>query len=308
MQTTQPVLRTLEDWIRWAATRLDVAGVFHGHGMEAALDEAAYLALHALGLPPEVPASVYATVLTDEEGQTLRALIRRRIEERLPAAYLTGEAWFCGLQFSIDERVLVPRSPIAELIEQSFSPWLAWNHEVRHILDLCTGSGCIAIACAHAFPEAEVDAVDISSDALAVAHRNIQRHGLIERVRAIHSDLFHALEGECYDIIVSNPPYVAEAEMAQLPREYRHEPELGLVAGDEGLEFVLRILREAPRHLRAGGLLVVEVGASRAALERRLPTVPFNWPDFERGGEGVFLLTAEELETHRQAFGLPGRG
>lgn len=303
-----PALRTLEDWIRWGAARLDEAGVFHGHGMEQALDEAAYLALHALGLPPEVPASVYATVLTADEQQALQALIRQRVEERRPAAYLTREAWFCGLQFYVDERVLVPRSPIAELIERGFSPWLGWDHEVRRILDLGTGSGCIAIACAYAFPGAEVDAVDISTAALAVVRHNIQRHGLMGRVRPVHSDLFHALDGERYDIIISNPPYVAEAEMAQLPREYRHEPELGLVAADEGLEFALRILREAPRHLRPGGLLVVEVGASQAALERRLPMVPFVWLDFERGGEGVFLLTTQELEAHREDFRVSSEG
>lgn len=303
-ETAAQAPRTLEDWIRWGAARLEAAAVCHGHGLAEALDEAAYLALHAVGLPPEVPASVYATVLTAEEGAAIEALLEQRVAERRPAAYLTRRAWFCGLQFYVDERVLIPRSPIAELIEQGFAPWLGWERPVRRILDLGTGSACIAIACAHAFPGARVDAVDISADALAVARRNIRRHGLEGRVQAIQSDLFSALGGAPYDIIVSNPPYVAAAEMAALPAEYRHEPALGLAAADEGLEFALRILREAPRHLRPGGLLVVEVGASQAALERRLPTVPFVWLEFARGGEGVFLLSAEDLQAHAREIGL----
>ena len=268
--------------------------------MAEPLDEAAYLALYAVGLPPEVPQSVFDTVLTGAEAAAVETLIVRRIRERRPAAYLTGEAWFCGLRFRVDERVLVPRSPIAELIEAGFAPWLAAGHAVRRILDLGTGSGCIAIACAHAFPQAQVDAVDISEAALAVCRDNIRLHGLEGRVRALRSDLFSTLDGERYDLIVSNPPYVAEAEMARLPREYRHEPALGLAAADEGLEFALRILREAADHLQPGGLLVVEVGASQAALTRRLPTLPLVWLEFRRGGEGVFLIGEDALRARQR--------
>ncbi len=300
--TSLGALRTLGDWIRWTAARLDEAGVCCGHGMADTLDEAAYLVLHALGLPPEVPPPVYDTTLTAAEEAAVQTLVRRRVEERRPAAYLTQEAWFCGLRFYVDERVLVPRSPIAELIEENFAPWLGEEREVRRILDLGTGSGCIAIACAYAFPDAVVDAVDISTDALAVARHNIRRHRLMERVFPVHSDLFAALKGRRYDLIVSNPPYVSEAEMETLPREYGHEPAQGLVAAHDGLEFALRILEGAPAHLRQDGILVVEVGAGRAPLERRLPTLPFVWLEFRRGGEGVFLLTAEDLAAHRQAI------
>ncbi len=297
-------LQTLGEWIRWGAARLEEAGVCCGHGLAAPGDEAAYLALHALGLPPEVPAPVFDTALTAGERQAVVDLIRRRIEERRPAAYLTREAWFCGLRFYVDERVLIPRSPIAELIDAGFAPWLEPQAEVRRILDLGTGCGCIAIACAYAFPEAEIDAADLSTDALAVARYNIRRHGLGQRVRPVHSDLFAALGGARYDLIVSNPPYVSPQELAGLPPEYRHEPEHGLRAGDEGLEYILRILREARRHLRPHGLLVVEVGAAREALERRLPFLPFVWPEFTRGGEGVFVLPASALPTRPEALGL----
>ncbi len=286
-------LTSVRDFIRWGASRMNAAGLHFGHGTDNALDEAASLVLHALHLSPDLPAEYLAAALTSAEKRVVLNLLQRRIEERIPAAYLTGRIWFMGLPFHVDERVLVPRSPIAELIEQRFQPWL--DEPVERILDLCTGSGCIGIACAHAFPEAEVDLADISAGALEVARRNIAEHGLDDRVRAIESDLFAALDEWRYDLIVSNPPYVSEAEYATLPTEYHREPELGLTAGADGLDIVRRILAEAADHLTETGLLVVEVGNSRAAVLETWPEVPFVWPEFERGGEGVLLIGAAEL-------------
>jgi ribosomal protein L3 glutamine methyltransferase len=294
-------LQTLGDYVRWGASRFNEAELTFGHGTDNALDEAFALVLHVLHLPPDIPAYMFETRLTSDERRAVLDILKRRVESRLPSAYLTNEAWFAGLPFFVDERVLVPRSPIAELIETSFEPWVE-PALVTDVLDLCTGSGCIAIACAFAFPEARVDATDISAEALAVAERNVERHGLQEIVTLHYGDLFAGLEGRRYDIIVSNPPYVDTLDMAALSAEFRHEPELGLAAGDDGLDVVRRILAQAGDYLKPGGILVVEVGNSADALEESYPEVPFAWQEFERGGHGVFLLTAEQVASFRPVF------
>lgn len=293
-------LRTVMDLIRWGASRFSEAGLHFGHGTDNAVDEAAHLTLHALHLPANLPAALYGAALTDDEVRRVVALLERRVTERKPAAYLTGDAWFCGLPFHVDERVLIPRSPIAEMIGDRFEPWLDPDG-VERILDLCTGSGCIAVACAYAFPEATVDASDVSADALEVAQRNVERHRVGDRVTLMRSDLFSAHDGDAYDLIVTNPPYVDAAEMAALPDEFRHEPRLGLTAGGDGLDVVLRILRDAPEHLTEDGLLVCEVGASAPALDALLPELPLSWVEFERGGDGVFVIDAAGLRAHRDA-------
>lgn len=276
------------------ARRLSRARVFCGHGTDNARDEAAALLWHALALPSLVGAEVYGRRVTQAQRQRYEALLARRIRERKPAAYLTGRAYFAGLPFRVDERVLIPRSPLAELIERRFAPWVD-PAKVRDILDLGTGSGCIAIACAHAFPRAQVDAADVSGEALEVARLNVRDHRFSRRVRLVKSDHFAAIGRKSYDIIVSNPPYVGAREIARLPREYRHEPRVALAAGRSGLDSVRVILREASRHLRRRGILVVEVGNTERAVRRAWPQLPFVWLEFERGGGGVFLLTAEQL-------------
>ncbi len=302
LRDKQPELHTLADWIRWGASRFNEANLFFGHGTDNAFDEARALVLHAVHLSFDAPDWVLATRVTVDEAQAVQALIAGRVETRKPAAYLTHEAWFAGLSFYVDERVLVPRSPLAEPIQQGFVPWVDPD-AVTRVLDLCTGSGCIAIALAYAFPDAEVDAVDVSSDALGVTAINIERHGVAGHVRALHSDLFAGLsQDDRYDLIVSNPPYVDAEDMAALPDEFRHEPELGLAAGDDGLDLVLRMLVDAPNHLQPNGVLVVEVGNSADALEALFPQVAFTWLDFAHGGHGVFLLTLEDLLKYRQDF------
>ena len=297
METRQTIRQLIHD----GAARLESAGLVFGHGTDNALDESATLVLHALELPFDVTDEQLDTVPSARQAGRVDTLLEQRISSRKPAAYLTGEAWFAGLPFYVDERVLVPRSPIAELIEEGFSPWVDQGG-IAHILDLCTGSGCIGIASALAFPDARVDLADLSTDALEVARRNIRRHALDSRVRAIESDLFGNLGDNRYDLIVSNPPYVADEEVRRLPEEYRHEPALGLSAGDDGLDLVIRLLNAAPAHLGPGGMLVVEVGYSQPLLESAFPEIPFLWLEFAYGGEGVFLLEREQLVEYHSVF------
>jgi ribosomal protein L3 glutamine methyltransferase len=289
-----PARPTVAQLISFAAERFAMAGLWFGHGTDNAVDEAAELVFFAAGLKHDEADEVYGRVLKAPQRAKALALIERRIRERVPAAYLTHRMWFAGHEFYVDERVLVPRSPIAELIEAQFQPWID-PRKVQRILDIGTGSGCIAIAAALAFPKAKVDAADLSADALAVARINIERHRVKRRVRAVQSDVFDALKGERYDVIVSNPPYVGDAELASLPEEYRREPVMGLHGGHDGLDIVHRILDQAAQHLQPHGILIVEVGNSEEALVESRPRMPFTWLDFERGGGGVFVLTREEL-------------
>ncbi len=292
---------TLRDVVLQAAARLDQAHLSYGHGTDNALDEAAWLVGHTLGLASHELDQHLTRRLTPVEHKAVAQIIDARITTRKPAAYLLKEAWFAGLRFYVDERVIVPRSLIGEPLLDGFQPW-AQAERVRRVLDLCTGSGCIAIAAAEAFPLAQVDAVDISADALDVARINVTHYGLEQRVRLIQSDLYMALAGERYDLIITNPPYVDSRDMAELPEEYRHEPELALASGASGLDAILHILAEAPTHLQPGGLLVAEVGNSCITLQQRLPTVPFTWLTTSTGDESVFLLTAAELTQYQPVF------
>lgn len=294
-------LLTIQDFIRWGASRFNAEGLFFGHGTDNALDEATRLVLHALHLPPDLAAAYRECRLTYPEQEAVCHLLDRRIYERRPAAYLINRAWFAGLEFYVNENVLVPRSPLAELVESGFEPWVE-PEGLQRILDLCTGSGCIGIACAVHLPEVEADLADVSPEALEVAADNLSRHHLEDRVQVLQSDLFNEIGERRYDIIISNPPYVSAAEWDSLPEEYKKEPHLGLAGGETGLDLILRILRDAPAYLEPDGVLVVEIGNTAAALEQRFPDLPFLWIEFERGGEGVFLMQREQLVEFHPLF------
>ncbi|HEY7840207.1 MAG TPA: 50S ribosomal protein L3 N(5)-glutamine methyltransferase [Gammaproteobacteria bacterium] len=294
---------TIRELIRDTEKRFRRAKLHYGHGTETALDDAAFLVLRALGLSPATDGAELDGPVPPADAARIAALVDRRVSERIPTAYLLSEAWFAGLPFHVDPRVLIPRSPFAELIEERFSPWVREEH-VRRVLDIGTGSGCMAVACALAFPAATVDAVDVSPGALEVAKRNVERHGVGDRVHCIRSDVFDALAGRRYDLIVANPPYVGAAEYASLPPEYRHEPRDGLESGADGLDVVRRLLRGAAAHLEPRGVLIAEVGGSASLLEEAFPRVPFVWAELERGGDGIFILSRDDLVS---AFA-PGAG
>ncbi|MCK5696537.1 MAG: 50S ribosomal protein L3 N(5)-glutamine methyltransferase [Gammaproteobacteria bacterium] len=290
-------LNTITDFVRWGASLFKQSDLFYGHGNTTAIDEAAYLVLHTLHLEPDTHSLYFSSHVTVDEKKALIDILLRRAKEKIPAAYLTQESWFAGLSFYIDERVLVPRSPIAELIQKHYEPWVD-PEQVENILDLCTGSACIAIANAYYFPHASIDAVDISKDALAVARKNVERHQLHDQVTLIESDLFKNIPEKQYDIIVSNPPYVDADDLANMPKEFHSEPEIGLAAGQDGLELVIPMLEQAAQYLTTTGILIVEVGNSDYALQQRYPDLPFYWLEFEQGGQGIFLLTKEQLESY----------
>ncbi|MFZ4538280.1 50S ribosomal protein L3 N(5)-glutamine methyltransferase [Propionivibrio sp.] len=291
----QKELLTLRDLMRFAVSRFNQADLFFGHGTDNAWDEAAYLLLHTLHLPPDdLDTYIDARLTSDERAEVLK-VIERRINGRLPAAYLTNEAWLGDYRFYVDERVIVPRSHIAELLREQLSPWVVDPWAVSSVLDLCTGSGCLAILAAHAFPESKIDAVDLSTDALAVARRNVDDYELGARLRLVESDAFAGIQGQRYDLIISNPPYVNAESMAALPEEYRREPEMALASGEDGLDLVRIILKEAANHLNPDGLLVVEIGHNRDELEMAFPETLFTWLDTSAGDRHVFLLRCKDL-------------
>ena len=296
-EQAQTELCTVRDMMRFAVSRFTEAGLFFGHGSDNAWDESAYLLLHTLNLPLDRLEPFMDARLTSDERALVLKIIRRRISERLPAAYLTNEAWLGEHRFYVDRRVIVPRSHIAELLREQLSPWIDDPWAIQSTLDLCTGSGCLAILAALAFPESTVDAIDISPDALAVARRNVDDYGLESRVNLIESDAFAAVPGKRYDVIISNPPYVNAESMADLPEEYLREPVLALASGEDGLDFTRILLREANDHLNPGGLLVVEIGNNRDELEQAFPDTPFTWLDTAAGDGFVFMLRKEELPT-----------
>lgn len=293
-------LVTIRDWMRFCVSCFRGCDVHIGHGTSDPFAEASALVLQTLNLEWSADEEILSARLLPSERAAIAETLRKRVNDRTPLAYLLNLAYFNGLPFYVDERVLVPRSPIAELIQDRFLPWL--KDEPQRILDLCTGSGCIAIACAKEFPDAVVDASDLSLDALSVAAINVEHHDLQERVGLLESDVFSKLPGQRYDLIVSNPPYVDAEDMADLPEEFLREPEMGLASGADGLDITKRILAEAADYLTKDGVLVIEVGNSQWALEQTFPDVPFIWVEFERGGKGVFVLTAADCREHQAVF------
>ncbi len=288
-------LRTLRDLLRFSVSRFNEAGLFFGHGSASAYDEAAYLILHTLHLPLDRLEPFLDARLTSDELDQVLGIIKRRATEKIPAAYLTNEAWLGDFSFFVDERVIVPRSFIAELLREQLAPWIRNPDEVSSALDLCTGSGCLAILLAHAFPNVMIDAADISQEALEVAERNLADYNLEQQVNLVRSDLFAGLRGRTYDLIISNPPYVSAEAMAALPEEYRHEPERALASGADGLEAIRTILNEAADHLTDRGLLIVEIGHNRDKLGQVYPETPFTWLETSAGDEFVFLLKRDQL-------------
>ncbi|WP_075620996.1 50S ribosomal protein L3 N(5)-glutamine methyltransferase [Glaesserella parasuis] len=293
-------LATILDMMRWAYSYFNASDLYYGHGHDNAWDEANQLVLTALALPMDVPETLYASRLTRVEKERIVEMVEQRLGLRKPVAYLTNSAWFSGLEFYVDERVIVPRSPIGELIQQGFTGIL--RAEPKRILDMCTGSGCIAIACADKFPNAEIDAVDLSVDALNVAEINIERHNMAHRVFPFQSDLFDDLSQDRYDLIVTNPPYVDQEDLDDMPEEFHHEPEMALGSGADGLDITKRILAQAADFLSDNGILVCEVGNSMVHLIEQFPSVPFHWLEFKNGGLGVFSLTREQLVANRHLF------
>ncbi|BFU59803.1 50S ribosomal protein L3 glutamine methyltransferase [Rodentibacter sp. JRC1] len=293
-------LHTIQDFLRWTYSTFNRSDIYYGQGHNNAWEESLQLVLAGLQLPIDLPTELFQSRLTPSEKENLVQLVLSRIEQRVPVAYLTNSAWFCGHEFYVDERTIIPRSPISALIQDRFENLIAQSP--RNILDLCTGSGCIAVACAYAFPEAEVDAVDLSVDALNVAEINIARHQLEHRVFPIQSNLFENILGQKYDLIVTNPPYVDEEDLADMPEEFHFEPELALGSGCDGLDITKQILKQAPDYLTENGVLVCEVGNSMVSLVEQFPDVPFNWVELKNGGLGVFAINRKDLVKYQDLF------
>lgn len=294
-------LKTIRDYLRWATSRFSEADLYYGHGTDSPWDEAVHLVLQAIYLPLDVDDRVLDAHLTHIERQKIIKWVYRRVVDRIPLPYLTKTAWFAGMKFYVDQRVIIPRSPLGELIRKGFEPWID-KRKVHSVLDLCSGSGCIGIGCTGPFPTAKVVLSDISKDALAVAEKNVRLHEVEDRVQLVHSDLFEHLNGEKFDLILSNPPYVDAGDLAKMPAEYLKEPKLALVSGKDGLDITRKILVEAANYLTENGVLIVEVGNSQYALRDAFSEVPFTWLCFEDGGDGVFLLTRDELMKYQEAF------